>query len=153
MLPVTGVVDVGAIIPPFGEGYVYFLDSTMARFWFHDDRVRQTVLDALTNADFGRLIGDDELRRQHAFFPDRRFGEVIFMINPGLVIAPDFYRGAPPRGMHTYDLSNHGGHEFGVVMANRSLEPSLRAIDLLPTMASLMNVPLRSGVAGRSGLR
>jgi hypothetical protein len=153
MLPVTGRVNVGAIIPPFGEGYVYFLDSTMARFWFHDDCVRQTVLETLTHADFGRIIGDDELRRQHAFFPDRRFGEVLFMVNPGLVISPDFYRGAPARGMHTYDLSNSGGHEFGVVLANRPLEPSLRAIDLLPTMASLMNISIQSDVAGRSGLR
>jgi hypothetical protein len=153
MLPVTGRVNVDAIIPPFGEGYVYFLDSTMARFWFHDDRVRQSVLETLTNADFGRIISDDELHQHHTFFPDRRFGEVMFMVNPGLVISPDFYRGAPARGMHTYDLSNSGGHEFGVVLANRLLEPSLRAIDLLPTMASLMNISTRSGLAGRSGLR
>ena len=38
---------------------------------------------------------------------------------------------APARGMHTYDLSNNGGHEFGVVLANHPLEQSLRAIDLL----------------------
>jgi hypothetical protein len=153
MLPVTHQIDLSNILPPFGQDYLYFLDSTMARFWFWDDRARQNVENILRQIKGGRIISDGELQQRHAFFPDHRFGEIIFMVEPGMIIAPDFYRGAPARGMHTYDLTNINGHEFGVVICNRPIESSLRSIDVLPTLAEFMHIPLRSDLDGHSVTR
>jgi hypothetical protein len=39
----------------------------------------------------------------HVFFPDRRYGELIFLMNPGVLIHPSFFGNYAPAGMHGYD--------------------------------------------------
>jgi len=84
--------------------YLAVYDSTMARFWFFGDQAKQKVERRLTELQCGRILGDEELRQLGVFFADRRFGELIFLLNPGwLVSQSDFNgKGWMPIGMHGY---------------------------------------------------
>ncbi len=82
--------------------YLFFLDSTMARFWFHDDRARDLVMSRMREGDGGRFIGREELTREGVDFADRAYGEEIYLCNPGWLILPSFMGSSPVRGMHGY---------------------------------------------------
>jgi hypothetical protein len=84
--------------------YLAIYDSTMARFWFFNDKARQSVRDCLDRLSCGRVLPDEELGQLGVFFEDRRFGELIFLLHPGwLVSKGDFNgRGWMPIGMHGY---------------------------------------------------
>jgi hypothetical protein len=84
--------------------YLAVYDSTMARFWFFNDRARQEIRNCLEGMYCGRILGDDELRRLGVFFADRRFGELIFLLRPAWILSKSDFNGKGwmPRGMHGY---------------------------------------------------
>lgn len=88
----------------FGKDYAYFLDSTMARFWFHTNRSRKVITEMLSRIQEGAIL-DESVRRQYSISGcDPRNGELIFLVKPGVVIHPSFFQmsGAPVKGMHGY---------------------------------------------------
>lgn len=82
--------------------YMAIYDSTMARFWFLRTRAEERIREWLARLSCGRVLPDDELKRLGVFFPDRRFGDVVFVMHPGWVINPSHMGNAPPVGMHGY---------------------------------------------------
>lgn len=86
------------------EDYLVVYDSTMARFWFFNDQAKQSVETCLGKLTCGRIVPDSELRQLGVFFEDKRFGELIFLLQPGwLVSKGDFNgKGWMPIGMHGY---------------------------------------------------
>lgn len=84
--------------------YLAVYDSTMARFWFFSDRGRYEITALLDKLDCGRVLSDHELRHLGILFPDRRYGELIFLLHPGwLLLHSDFNGpGWVPAGMHGY---------------------------------------------------
>jgi hypothetical protein len=82
---------------------VSVFDSTMARFWFQDATRRDDVRALLERCPAGRVLKDAELQEMHVFFPDRRYGELVFLMNPGVLIYPSFFGNYAPAGMHGYD--------------------------------------------------
>jgi len=106
MHPVSDAFDVQASIErldvrPFVD-YVPFYDATMARFWFDDARVGRQLEDALRAVPCGRVLSDEELRKEGVCFEDARYGRLIFLLAPSSVIVPSFVSIAPPRAMHGY---------------------------------------------------
>ncbi len=108
MAPVRGRTDVAGTVAGLGlampRDYLAVYDSTMARFWFFHHRARRLVRSALSEQPHGRLLPAEELRREGVFFPDHRFGETIFLLDPGWLIAESHFNGAGwnPTGMHGY---------------------------------------------------
>jgi len=86
------------------EDYLAVYDSTMARFWFFNERAEREIVQCLDSMTCGRRLSDDELRQLGIFFPDRRFGEVIFLLQPGWLISRSDFNGGSwmPSGMHGY---------------------------------------------------
>ena len=84
------------------DDYLYFLDSTMARFWFRTDEARRTVRGLLKTLDFGRILEISELQELGAFYRDQEYGEMIFLLNEGHILVPSFMGLSPVRGMHGY---------------------------------------------------
>jgi predicted AlkP superfamily pyrophosphatase or phosphodiesterase len=84
------------------KDYAVVYDSTMARFWFFNDRARELVAGALATVPEGRVMPDEELRRYNAFFEDRHFGELIFLMREGVLIVPSHMGERPIRAMHGY---------------------------------------------------
>jgi len=123
--------------------YFYFLDSTVARFWYNHAAARREVREALQTLDGGRLLSPADKAGFGIDGLDPRSGEDIFLMEPGCLIAPSFFHGEgqSPRGMHGYDpgvSDNQGiflaagphfrpGTDAGVVEATR-LYPLCRSI-------------------------
>lgn len=122
MAPVTRKYDLVGDIERLGlrmpDDFLVVFDSTMARFWFFNEQARQRVSECLSANPCGRVVGDDELRDLGVFFPDRRFGELVFLLNAGWLLArSDFNGGAwNPSGMHGYHPDDD--HSHGIFLTN-----------------------------------
>lgn len=112
MVPTRRAVDlmglVGSLRLRVPEDYLPFYDSTMARFWCNTDTARDTLTLLLDTLDFGRILPDEELASYGVLFPDRRFGDLVFLVEPGVIIAPSYMGKNAPRGMHGF----HPSHEL-----------------------------------------
>jgi hypothetical protein len=108
MTPVRGhydlVKDIKGLPFKMPEDYLAVYDSTMARFWFFSESARREVVALLTALPCGRILTDGELRQLGVLFADRRYGETIFLLHPGLMLMHgDFHgRNWMPVGMHGY---------------------------------------------------
>jgi len=108
MTPVRDHFDLVKRIDELGfqmpKDYLAVYDSTMARFWFFSEGARHSVTQRLRELKCGRIVPDDELKRLGVFFTDRRFGELVFLLQPGWILSESDFNGKgwAPRGMHGY---------------------------------------------------
>jgi hypothetical protein len=79
-----------------------FTDSTMARFWFRRPGAEARIRAALPNAAWGRWLEPREIAGYGIDFPDHRYGEAIYLLEPGHVIAPSFMGRTACAAMHGY---------------------------------------------------
>lgn len=110
------------------EDYLAVFDSTMARFWFFNDAARKEVMGILESVPCGRLLSDAELKQFGVFFPDRRFGEVVFLLHPGWLLSRSDFNGAgwKPVGMHGYHPDD--AYSDGVFLSNREPQSPIRSV-------------------------
>ena len=135
MVAVTRTIDLAAVLRALPcrapSDFCYFLDSTMARFWFSSSRARRIVLDALSSVDGGRVLTPNDLVSFHIARCDARNGEAYFLAEPGVVIHPCFFQrqdDEPPRGMHGYDPDC--GDNLGVlILHSDTLDPPAGTVD------------------------
>jgi hypothetical protein len=85
-----------------GRDYLAVYDSTMARFWFHNDRARAAIVEHLESVSAGRILPDHELDALGCRFEGDRFGELIFLLDAGHLIVPSHMGRDPIAGMHGY---------------------------------------------------
>nr|WP_320193812.1 alkaline phosphatase family protein [uncultured Desulfobacter sp.] len=106
MVPIKSTVDMITTIKELGftEGkdYAVMYDSTMARFWFMNAKCRDAITQKLFELEYGNIVSDTILKEEGAFFEDRRFGEIIFLMQPGTLICPSYMSYTPVQGMHGF---------------------------------------------------
>ncbi len=107
MTPVSNHYDLVGEIERLGfrmpGDYLAVYDSTMARFWFFRPEARAAIADVLGRMPCGRILDKAELRSLGLDFPDQRYGELIFLMNAGTLIAGNNFNGQwLPAGMHGY---------------------------------------------------
>ena len=106
MATVTDCVDVQARIDglglKFGRDYVAAYDSTLARFWPRSDSARKQLIATLDRLGGGHLLSEDELVALGCDFPGHKYGELIFLMDPGYIIVPSHMGLKPITGMHGY---------------------------------------------------
>lgn len=118
------------------QDYAVVYDSTMARFWFFNDRARKLVTETLESVGEGRIIPDTELQQLRTFFPDRYFGETIFLVREGVLIVPSHMGERPIRAMHGYHPSEK--HSYAAVLTNQPSLPS--TLTAIPHLGDLMKL-------------
>ena len=125
---------VGELELKVGVDYVVVYDSTMARFWFFNEKARDDVTACLGQVPQGRILPDAELKRLGALFPDRYFGELIFLMDEGVLIVPSHMGERPIRAMHGY----HPGapHSYAALLSNQPDIPG--NITAIPDIYKLM---------------
>lgn len=132
------LIDLKARIEPLpfriGEDYAVVYDSTMARFWFFNDRARNAITAELRQVPQGRILPDGELKELRAFFPDRYFGELIFLMKEGVLIVPSHMGERPIRGMHGYHPADK--HSVAMLCTNQPDIPD--EIAAIPDVFRLM---------------
>jgi len=142
MTPVRGhydlIRDVAALRLKIPEDYLAVYDSTMARFWFFTERGRRAIIDLLGRLSCGRILTEGELRQLGVFFPDRRYGETIFLLDAGLLLSRSDFNGPgwTPAGMHGY----HPDDPYSDAVFLSSHEPSLRLRTITDVYACMQRV-------------
>jgi predicted AlkP superfamily pyrophosphatase or phosphodiesterase len=116
------------------QDYAVVYDSTMARFWFFSDRARQEITALLKSVPQGRMLPDEELERLGTFFPDRRFGELMFLVKEGVLIVPSHMGERPIRAMHGYHPDDK--HSYAVLCSNQPDIPD--EVEAIPDVFRLM---------------
>jgi hypothetical protein len=123
MVDVRVTVDVmarvGALPYRRGRDYLAFFDSTMARFWWRDPRARDAIVAALAAEPRGRWLTAEDKAREGVAFADARFGEDVFLLEPGALLVPSFMGRDPVAAMHGYDPAHPD--MAGILAANRPL--------------------------------
>jgi predicted AlkP superfamily pyrophosphatase or phosphodiesterase len=110
--------------------YLYFIDSTMARFWFYTSGAREKVEAALTPLGGGRFVSDDELKGLGVFYPDFRYGELCYLADPGVQFVPSFMGHSAPKAMHGYHPSDVDGDTL--LLCNYEHRPVSSIMDIGP---------------------
>jgi hypothetical protein len=117
-----------------GQDYAVVYDSTMARFWFFNDDARSKITSALKEVREGTILSDAELTDLGTLFPDRYFGELIFLLEEGTLIVPSHMGERPIRAMHGYHPD--APHSYAALMTNQPDVPA--GINAIPDMFKLM---------------
>ena len=108
MTPVTRHADLAGEVTKLGlrmpQDYLAVYDSTMARFWFFNDVARERVTARMQSLPCGSVLSRQELDKFGLHFRDDRYGELIFLLNPGWIVAESDFNGKGwfPEGMHGY---------------------------------------------------
>lgn len=80
----------------------FFLDSTMARIWCQDEKEKEAILKYLSTLSYGSILTEAALKEFGIYFPDGKYGDLIFLLKPGHVFAPSYMGAKAPKGMHGY---------------------------------------------------
>src|SRR5947207_12572168 len=112
---------IAALDLKMGRDYAAVYDSTMARFWFFNERARQSIIQQLRQTPQGRIVPDSELERLHCLFPDRHFGELIFLVREGVLIVPSHMGERPIRAMHGYHPDD--AQSYAALLTNQPALP------------------------------
>lgn len=129
-----------------GKDFVVFIDSTFAKFWFHNERARDKITAVLASADYGRILDDEERRERRIAFDHRRYGDLMFAAGVGVLLWPDYFhiRERPIKGMHGYIDKDE--ETYGAMLLNG---PNVKAgesgerilVDVFPTLCDFVGVP------------
>lgn len=142
-----------------GRDYVAFYDSTMARFWFMNETAKRTIVKALENLRYGKILSKKELEIVGLDFKDTSYGELIFQMNVGCEIFPNYFVSIlpswirPRRGMHGFDVnhpSQQGAFLYYGNMRNRIKQKTLDTVDMLPTILDILKLPIPTYCEGAS---
>jgi hypothetical protein len=106
------------------QDYLPFFDSTMARFWWRGGKGRRAVMEALSAEPYGRWLEDGELDRLGVLIPGRDYGDAIFLLHPGVLMAPSFMGRSSLAAMHGYDPSHPD--MAALLWSNRAVPESVR---------------------------
>lgn len=150
MTDVVGVHDLHAPLEHTGlsapRDYLYFTDSTMARFWFGSPVARDRVRAALPNTSWGHWLTGEETSSYGIDFEDYRFGEEIFLLEAGHVIVPSFMGERACAAMHGYGPEDETASAWLFSNPASAFQP--RSIRDLHALVRSEVEWLRSGEAG-----
>jgi len=129
-----------------GKDYIYFLDSTMARFWFFNDKAKRQVMNFLENMTEGHVLTEEEKMRYHINYSHNKFGDVVFLANPGVLIYPNFFQYYHPvKGAHGY-IPEFTGQQSALIiyspeiLAARHIMQPIDMRRVFPTILKLLRL-------------
>ncbi len=86
----------------FGIDYAAVYDSTMARFWFLKPESEAPIRAILEQISLGHILPQETLEKWGVNFPQERFGQLFFLMDPGVLIVPSHMGERTIAGMHGY---------------------------------------------------
>jgi hypothetical protein len=119
--------DIAATGLKFNEDYVAFYDSTMGRFWPLTEAAGETLRTTLSAHAKGRLLPAEELKSLGVYYPNGQYGDLIFLMNSSIQIAPSFMGRKAIAGMHGFHPADPDS--CAMICSNRQLPEDLRRIE------------------------
>lgn len=117
-----------------GKDYIAFLDATMARFWFRSQSARQTIFSYFSNAP-GHILSVEEIQNYKVPVNDR-FGNLVFLADPGVEIFPNFfhpYYAGYIKGLHGYAPETDNSYGIFATTYEADLN-EISLLDISPTL-------------------
>ena len=91
----------------YGVDYLSFIDSTMLRIWYLNKDHTHKIRSAIENCGIkGHFLSEGEMREWGVFFEDGKYGDDIFLMEPGYQLNPSDMGGKALPGMHGYNPSD-----------------------------------------------
>ncbi len=116
------------------QDYLPVYDSTMARFWVESSWAEARLRELLDNLPCGRLLSDDEIDRLGLAFDDERYGQLIFLMEPGTLISPSDMGRITFQGMHGFH-PQEDPDAYAVFLSSEQRPAPIRHIaDIFPTI-------------------
>lgn len=109
-------------------------DSTMARFWSDNPLALEKIAATLKDCPEGKLLSREELQAMRTYFPDGRYGQLIFLMHPGTLIFPNLFGSHCPAGMHGFHPDDR--HSNGSYLASVADYQPESIVDLYHVMRS-----------------
>lgn len=104
-----------------GKDYVYFLDSTLARFWFFNEKAKWLITSGLSELQQGHILTEEDKSRYHLNYSHNKFGDLIFLVTPEVLIFPNFWNNTiPEKGMHGYTPEYSGQQSAFIIHSSFS---------------------------------
>ena len=116
----------------FGRDYTAVWDSTMARFWFHHEDARKTATAWLAAQPDGEILSDERLAGYGCLFPDRKYGELFYLLPAGSLFVPSFLNQRKVTAMHGYAPEHPDS--AAAWMSNCETRPVHALTDIFPVM-------------------
>ena len=106
-----------------GNNYIDFIDSTIQRFWIKKS-LQSKFSDFLINScsDYGHILSLKEKKQFGIDFSTRKFGDIIFLANPGITFSNNFFSitGKQSKALHGYSPNFKSQH--GLLISNMDLD-------------------------------
>lgn len=137
MSEVKNILDIEEIIKGFKKkfdfyDFDYFLDSTVARFWFKNpsSKYMKILYKEIENkfAKFGDVIAQEDYLK-HEIPISRNYGDMCFICNLGNLISPDFFNSNKKiKGMHGYRPTDASSYGFYIHNSNQIKYPYIEKV-------------------------
>jgi hypothetical protein len=129
MTPLTSTVDIMSEIDKtelvFGRNYGACYDSTMARFYYLDEKSRNIIRKVMKEFP-GHFLTKDEEVKYKIYREDRIFGDEIFLLDAGIQIVPSDMGGVPLNGMHGFIPEDE--YSFAAILSNEHLPENIKHV-------------------------
>ena len=138
------------------KDYLVFFDSTMVRFWFFSDRAEKSIVDFLNGIKDGHILNQKERNKYHLNYSHNKFGDIIFLVDPGVLIYPNFYQNKKPvKGMHGYAPETPDQQSALLIhspniMASKQFDKPVDMRRVFPTLLDLMNLQIPESTTAKS---
>jgi hypothetical protein len=164
--PVVGTIPLKHILRKTGvpeREYSYFIEVALARFWFHTDRARQRITDALHAISRATALTWRDMHAHHVCFEDDAYGELYLSADAGYIFFPhDFYQPVANmflglrdghqrsrllkpvhRGNHGYLPHYPSEHGYAILLDSdyRATRAEIELIDFAPSVLALLGLP------------
>lgn len=145
MTPITDTRDLIGDMRRLGlqvpRDYLPAYDSTMARFWYSSQAVASQLRGFLAGLPYGRLVPDDEQETLGLSFSDDRYGQLLFVMKPGVLVCPSDMGRIRFQGMHGFH-PREDPHTAAAFLSNGPPRRPVRHItDVLPELLADIGVP------------
>jgi len=141
-----------------GEDWLAFCDSTTVKLWALSPAAEPFLKTACLGLGYrGRILDPETARERRIPFGDRRYGDRVWLANPGVLVWPDYFhrRDEQLLGMHGYDPSVEGQKGMAVVHGpgvERGEVDEAPLVDVCATFCRLLDVAPPDRNEGRSWL-
>jgi predicted AlkP superfamily pyrophosphatase or phosphodiesterase len=155
MTPVTTSIDIESKLAKLEAkpliDFFYYLNSTVASFFFISERGRVEVTRLLDGLEHGRVLSQQDWTELGGP-PPLSYGHTHFALDEGTAIFPDFYgRRLRPKGLHGYAFPSYDRPILITSPPLRGNTPTtVRFEDLAPTIASLLSLTPEASWEGRT---
>lgn len=142
----------------FGNDYLFFLDSTMIRFWYSNSHTKEIIHRALDKIEYGRFLSKEERKKLRIDFSHRYYGDETFLLKPGYSIFPNFISWLKPKAMHAYHPKYK--NQLGTAIFDGQIKEQIdhdrrivKLVDIAPTILDLFGYETPITFEGHSLLR